>query len=429
MPIATTRSASPPGSPRPTKRIRVEVDPENAAASTSVVIIPTVEALDSSSSPSIPAMTGESSTEAEIVEREMSLPVEFAKSYAHELDYRNKLVLAPMVRTGSLPMRLLSLYYGAGLVWSPEVVDKAIIGAERIVDVIFQIGSSDPELAVKAAKTVEQDVSGITHSGMGAALLSTPTLLLNILRALLDSVALPISCKIRLLPTQPATLELASRILRTGIRNLTVHCRTRDMRPGEPAIWDRLCDIVKLGKRRGVSMTCNGDGDGWGNWEAIKSQTDADSVMIARAAERNPSIFLPTGPVSNVTDNIPKLLNICERINNPWGNTKFLLNQFKPSARPVSNMTKAEKVAIQDGISRSKTLAEVGEKLGVQLGCGKALMEEIEEKIRSRTPTDIFEERREAEADGKVVDEPVENANAGVVEACGMGVGQAAAGL
>jgi tRNA-dihydrouridine synthase 2 len=30
--------------------------------------------------------------------------------------------------------RLLSLYYGAGLVWSPEVVDRAIIGSERIVD-------------------------------------------------------------------------------------------------------------------------------------------------------------------------------------------------------------------------------------------------------------------------------------------------------
>jgi hypothetical protein len=30
--------------------------------------------------------------------------------------------------------RLLSLYYGAGLVWSPEVVDRAIIGSERVVD-------------------------------------------------------------------------------------------------------------------------------------------------------------------------------------------------------------------------------------------------------------------------------------------------------
>ena len=112
-----------------------------------------------------------------------------------------------------------------------------------------------------------------THSGMGAALLSTPDILLSILRVLLENIALPVSCKIRLLPTQPLTLVLASRILRTGIRNLTVHCRTRDMRSGEKAMWDRLGDIVQLGKRRGVAVTCNGDGNGWSNWERIREET------------------------------------------------------------------------------------------------------------------------------------------------------------
>lgn len=33
------------------------------------------------------------------------------------VDYRGKVVLAPMVRSGELPMRLLSLHYGADLVW------------------------------------------------------------------------------------------------------------------------------------------------------------------------------------------------------------------------------------------------------------------------------------------------------------------------
>lgn len=68
----------------------------------------------------------------------MGLPVETEKKYAYELEYNNKLVLAPMVRTGTLPTRLLSLYYGAGLVWSPEIVDRAIIGAKRVVDREFQ---------------------------------------------------------------------------------------------------------------------------------------------------------------------------------------------------------------------------------------------------------------------------------------------------
>lgn len=116
---------------------------------------------------------------------------------------------------------------------------------------------------------------------MGAALLSTPDLLLNILRKLLDNIPLPISCKIRMLPTQPSTLVLVSRIIRTGIRNLTVHCRTRDMRPGERAMWERLGDIVELGKRRGLPVICNGDGDGWSNWERIRTQTSKSPLVVS----------------------------------------------------------------------------------------------------------------------------------------------------
>jgi hypothetical protein len=66
-------------------------------------------------------------------------------------DYRNGLMLAPMVRSGartsthisvgfqshaifSVPTRLFALKHGAKLVWGPEMVDKAILHAERIVD-------------------------------------------------------------------------------------------------------------------------------------------------------------------------------------------------------------------------------------------------------------------------------------------------------
>nr|XP_018260303.1 tRNA-dihydrouridine synthase 2 [Kwoniella dejecticola CBS 10117]OBR82461.1 tRNA-dihydrouridine synthase 2 [Kwoniella dejecticola CBS 10117] len=403
-------------------------------------------------------------SEEEMVDEQMNLPIEYPKSYQKELDYREKLVLAPMVRTGTLPMRLLSLYYGAGLVWSPEVVDKAIIGAERVVDpatgvityhkgqgpifsthpvekpyLIFQIGSSNPELAVKAAQTVQQDVSGIdlncgcpkpfsTHSGMGAALLSTPDILLNILRALLDSIPLPISCKIRLLPTQPSTLYLVSRILRTGIRNLTVHCRTRDMRPGERALWERLADIVALGKKRGLPVICNGDGDGWSNWEKIRSETNADSVMIARAAERNPSVFLPSGPMCNMTEVIPKLLAIAKYTQNPWGNTKFLLTQFKASPPPISNMSKQERKNVSEIVSKSKSIEQVAEGLKVSLDDVQAVFRTVEGKItdRSGKGRSIWDERHEAEEKGDVVDEPSNVAEPDAeVDGFDVGIGQA----
>lgn len=36
------------------------------------------------------------------------------------VDYRGKVVLAPMVRSGELPSRLVALKYGADLVWGRQ---------------------------------------------------------------------------------------------------------------------------------------------------------------------------------------------------------------------------------------------------------------------------------------------------------------------
>lgn len=48
-------------------------------------------------------------------------------------NYGTGLHLAPMVRVGTLPTRLIALEHSAELVWGPEIVDKALIGSERIV--------------------------------------------------------------------------------------------------------------------------------------------------------------------------------------------------------------------------------------------------------------------------------------------------------
>ncbi|WWC92804.1 uncharacterized protein L201_007763 [Kwoniella dendrophila CBS 6074] len=369
MPVATARSPSPVGDVRDNKRLKTEhvskspVQDEMTAIN-GIEVVDHITELDTRS-------------EADLVEEQMNLPIEYLKTYEKELDYREKLVLAPM--------RLLSLYYGAGLVWSPEVVDKAIIGAERVVDLIFQIGSSNPELAVKAAQVVQQDVSGID-----------------------------LNCG-------------CPKPFSTGIRNLTVHCRTRDMRPGERALWERLADIVALGKRRGLPVICNGDGDGWANWEKIRTETNADSVMLARAAERNPSVFLPTGPVCNLTEVVPRLLAIAQYTNNPWGNTKFLLTQFKASSPPISNMSKQERKQASEIVSKGKTVEQIAEGFNISLDNVQATFDDIVQKIKARHQPDrnVWAERHEAEVKGQVVDEPVEDTQDAKVEGFEVGVGQA----
>jgi tRNA-dihydrouridine synthase 2 len=183
------------------------------------------------------------------------------------LDYRNKVVLAPMVRIGELPTRLLALRHGADLVWGPETIDRAIIGTNRSINprtncieyskssnsqqnrvvyrihpseqgrLVYQMGSADAKLAVEAARVVAGDVAGVDlncgcpkhfsiQGGMGAALLKDIPRLEGILRALVEEVGkvydVGISCKIRLLDTDEETYDMVRRLCRTGIIGLTV---------------------------------------------------------------------------------------------------------------------------------------------------------------------------------------------------------------
>ena len=47
-----------------------------------------------------------------------------------DLDYSGKLILAPMVRAGTLPFRLCALNHGADLVYGEEIIDKRIMRAQ-----------------------------------------------------------------------------------------------------------------------------------------------------------------------------------------------------------------------------------------------------------------------------------------------------------
>ena len=53
----------------------------------------------------------------QIIRRTMATEVKRVPIPRRGVDYRGKVVLAPMVRSGELPSRLLALKYGADLVW------------------------------------------------------------------------------------------------------------------------------------------------------------------------------------------------------------------------------------------------------------------------------------------------------------------------
>lgn len=314
--------------------------------------------------------------------------------------YRTGLHLAPMVRIGTLTTRLLSLHYGATLVWGPEIVAHALMGARKTVcpqrgtvqflgkddrlvfechpmeksRLIFQLGVADADMAVTAAKLVQDHCRGIgvnagcpkpfsVTGGMGARLLSDPDRLCTILRRLVAESYVPIDVKIRLLPDQADTLKLVSRIAETGVSALTVHCRTESMRPREPALLHRLRDIVDFMRPHHIPVIANGDCFSIEDAPRIKELTGVSSIMVARGAERNPSCFAESleDPIAQVC---PLFVRVASAVGAPPANAKYCLNAMDFAATKVKR-AKAARSASKQTLSRAKTMRELCEVFGV----------------------------------------------------------------
>ncbi|CAI5703779.1 unnamed protein product [Peronospora effusa] len=279
--------------------------------------------------------------------------------------YANKVCLSPMVRAGTLPLRLVSLRYGADLVYGEEIVDKRIISAVRVpneilnsVDfisrngdsvvfrtcpeetekVIFQIGTADAVLALKAAEAVARDVAAVdinmgcpkhfsVQGGMGAALLRKPEIACDIIKTLRRNLTIPVSCKIRLLPNMKDTIDTAKRLEDAGAHAVGVHMRQIDERPRDKASWEKLAPIVSA---LSVPVLANGDIFMHEDIDKLREISGVSSFLIARGALANPSIFRKEGrlPVDQV---VRDYLLAAAEVDNVFQNTKYNVMRMIPS--------------------------------------------------------------------------------------------------
>ncbi|XP_075480963.1 uncharacterized protein LOC142521704 isoform X3 [Primulina tabacum] len=195
----------------------------------------------------------------------------------------------PMVRVGTLPFRLLAAEYDADITYGEEIIDHRLLKCERRFNdmfakrylellmwlrkktinvvlrtcaeergrVVLYIGTSDAIRALRAAETVFLDVAAIDgymsypksisiSGGMGAALLTKPELIHDILTTLKRNLDTPVTCKIRLLKSSQDTTELARRIEKTGVSALPLHGRKVADRPRVPAKSSEIADVVAV---------------------------------------------------------------------------------------------------------------------------------------------------------------------------------------
>ena len=226
------------------------------------------------------------------------------------------LLLAPMEDVTDIGFRLLCRQMGAAMVYSEFVASDALVRAVpksleklRVSDeerpVAIQIYGRCPEAMRDAAQIVEEvarpdvldlnfgcPVKRVAGKGAGAGLLQNVPLMLEITRAVVQAVRVPVTAKTRLGwdNNSKIVVGLAEQLQDCGIQALTIHGRTRaQMYQGE-ADWT-LIGAVKRNPRMHIPIIGNGDLRTAADVEHAFNTWGVDACMVGRATFGQPWVF------------------------------------------------------------------------------------------------------------------------------------------
>lgn len=226
------------------------------------------------------------------------------------------LLLAPMEDVTDIGFRLLCRRMGAAMVYSEFVAADALVRSVhstfeklRVTDaerpVAIQIYGRFVESMRDAAQIVEQTahpdvldlnfgcpVKRVAGKGAGAGMLQNVPLMLEMTRAVVDAVKIPVTVKTRLgWDSEHIVIgELAEQLQDCGIQALTIHGRTRaQMYKGE-ADWERIAE-VKRNPRLRIPIIGNGDLCTGSDVRRAFDHYGVDACMVGRATFGQPWIF------------------------------------------------------------------------------------------------------------------------------------------
>jgi nifR3 family TIM-barrel protein len=225
------------------------------------------------------------------------------------------LFLAPMEDVTDPAFRLLCKRFGADMVYTEFVSADALVRNVKRTEqkltihaeerpVAIQIYGREPEVMAQAAQICEAaqpdiidlnfgcPVKKVAGKGAGAGLLCNIPKLLDITRAVVEAVKVPVTVKTRLGWDEQSKniVDLAEQLQDCGIAALTIHGRTRaQMYKGE-ADW-ALIKKVKENKRMNIPIIGNGDIRTPEEAKNAFEHCGVDAVMVGRASIGQPWIF------------------------------------------------------------------------------------------------------------------------------------------
>lgn len=225
-------------------------------------------------------------------------------------------MLAPMEDVTDQAFRLLCKEFGASMVYSEFVSSDALIRSvnrslqkikvndeERPVAV--QIYGRDVDSMVEAARIIEAEahpdvldinfgcpVKKVAGKGAGAGMLKNIPLMLEITKAVVEAVKLPVTVKTRLGwdHENKIIVDLAEQLQDCGIKALTIHGRTRSQMYTGEADWT-LIGKVKENPRISIPIIGNGDITTPERAKECFDLYGVDGIMVGRATFGRPWIF------------------------------------------------------------------------------------------------------------------------------------------
>ena len=221
--------------------------------------------------------------------------------------------LAPMAGVADRAFREICKEMGAAYVVSEMVSSKGVsYKNERSTELMeiseiehpcaVQLFGNEPDTMAVAAKTAMQfkpdilDINmgcpapKINGNGCGCALMKTPKLCGEIVKAVTSAVDVPVTIKIRKGYDDDTltALEVAKYCVDNGASAITIHGRTAKQMYKPYADWEI---IAKLKNEFDVPILGNGDVVSGKTAKQMLEQTGCDMVMVGRASLGNPWIF------------------------------------------------------------------------------------------------------------------------------------------
>ena len=228
---------------------------------------------------------------------------------------RYPVLLAPMEDVTDVSFRLMCKEFGADMVYTEFVSSDALI---RNVDktqaklsirneerpVAIQIYGRETAAMVDAARICEEacpdvldinfgcPVKKVAGKGAGAGMLRDIPKMLEITRAIVNAVKIPVTVKTRLGWDHDSRIivELAERLQDCGIAALAIHGRTRSQMYTGEADWSLIGKVTENPRMR-IPIIGNGDVTTPQIAREKFEKYGVDAIMVGRASIGSPWIF------------------------------------------------------------------------------------------------------------------------------------------